>query len=119
MTISWPNSTQLPQKLLQAGYWEGFPNNVIIANPDVGPPMIRRRSTAAITPFKGQQILTASELANLRTFYNTTLSSGSVQFTWVHPQTQSAAEIIFLEPPTIVGVIGNKYRVQYSMGVLP
>ena len=124
MPLVWPAS--LPQKLIVDGYGETPGNNVIMNEPDVGPPMMRRRATSAITFIKGQQLLTISQFKNhLRVFYFTTTACGTLDFDGLHPVTQEACSMIFLGPYQVAGyeTSNNGYppriRVEYQFGILP
>jgi hypothetical protein len=112
MASVWPGT--LPQEFLQRGYNETFPNNVVISQTGVGPPLIRRRGTAAPQPIRGILHLTAAQLETLRTFFNTTLKHGSLEFEWEHPTEGSTINFIFVSPPVIQNV-GGKYQAAMNL----
>jgi hypothetical protein len=114
---AWPGT--LPDKVLKNGYDEVFADNVIRTPMEVGPPKVRRRSTAAPKFFRVSQLLSSTQVGYLDTFYNTTLSSGSIQFDWKHPRTGSAVTTMrFKTPPRVQYVSGDKFRAEYELEIL-
>lgn len=113
----WP--TSLPTRPDQSSYQETVPNTVIRTAMDAGPPKMRQRYTAGIRPFSMSFLLTATQVATLDAFFVTTLSGGSLSFTWVHPRTNNAATFRFVEPPQYSAVSGALYRVIAQMEILP
>jgi hypothetical protein len=109
---TWPES--LPDYLMQGGYSEKLPNNVIRTKMDIGPAKMRRRSTAAPRPIMGQMHMSKAQVATFDTFYETTLLSGSLRFDWVNPRTQTSKEFRFLEPP-IYSAMGQDYVVSLKL----
>ncbi len=114
---TWPAS--LPQYVLVEGYSEAPPQNTIRTSMDVGPPKMRRRSTAAVRPITGNQHMNKTQVAALDTFYVTTLNSGVDQFDWVHPRTQSAVDFRFTAPPQYESLGGTAWMVTLSLEVMP
>lgn len=113
----WPSG--LPSYVLVDGYTEIMPNNTIFSNPDIGPPKARRRSTAAIAPVKVQILLNTSQVATLISFYRSTLSEGTLPFTWTHPRTTGSITARFMSPPIITAVSGTHYNAILDLGVMP
>ena len=79
----WPAT--LPQNLLYSGYSESVANNRLKSSVDEGPAKIRRRTTANTRPLNGRILVDNTQLATFIEFYNTTLVSGSLRFSWVWP----------------------------------
>lgn len=113
----WPLS--LPQAPSWTGFQETSPNTTIRTPMDVGPPKVRRRSTAAVRPLSMQFMLTRDEVATLETFYQTTLAGGSLPFDWVHPRTGAAVSVQFTAPPSYHALGPRHYQAQCQMEILP
>jgi hypothetical protein len=62
--------------------------NVVAFQPDVGIAKMRRRSTAVGVSTSMTFRLTTAQLATFDTFYETTLSDGSLPFDMAHPVTK-------------------------------
>jgi len=117
----WP--TSLPDTFLLEGFSMTSADNVIRQDMGVGPPKMRRRSTAAIEPFSGRIVVndndSPSQLVTFNTFYKTTISGGAVSFTWAHPETGASASIIFTAPPVKSPIGGGYWNIDMSLAVLP
>jgi len=100
----WPPS--LPQHVETPDLENTFPDSAVRTKMDAGPGKARRRFTAAPEPIKAAIIVTAAQLATLKTFFVTTLASGALRFDWVHPITQAAATFRFRGAPQ-VKALGN------------
>ncbi|WP_204349175.1 hypothetical protein, partial [Klebsiella pneumoniae] len=74
MTDAWPNT--LPQ-CLNVGFGEAVGDGLLESQPDAGPPMVRRRSSAVTRPLSGQMRMTRVQIGYLRTFFETTLMGGA------------------------------------------
>ena len=61
---TWPGT--LPDYVMQSGFSETLPNNVIRTKMEVGPPKMRRRGTAAPRPMKWKLYMTTAQVATLR-----------------------------------------------------
>ena len=95
----WPAT--LPQTLLLQGYGESPGENQLRSPMEVGPAKVRRRATSAPRKVTGSLYLSASQLDDFKTFYNTTLLSGTLRFTWDDPtDTGTTVEMRFSEVPT-------------------
>jgi hypothetical protein len=106
----WPPS--LPAYVLESGYQNEFADNVVETPMEVGPAKTRRRSTVENEKFNVSVQLTTAQFSDLKTFYYTTLKSGSLAFDWVDPLTQTAATFMFRRPaPKVTGVRGGVYPV--------
>jgi len=91
----------LPTDPLSQGYDEGFGDNLVRTQMELGPPKKRPRSTAAVQPLTVTFDLTRAQVATLEAFYQATLGQGSLNFTWTHPRTAAAIEVGFRSPPRI------------------
>jgi len=119
MTDIWPAT--LPQFFEAAGYRESAPSNMLKTPMATGPDKRRRRSTTAIRPISGQIDCTAAQVETLDQFFNTTLRSGILSFTWVHPRTQLPATFKFAKEPDYGSPRGGGayYRVSLSLELQP
>ncbi|MEY2653820.1 MAG: hypothetical protein RLZZ524_848 [Pseudomonadota bacterium] len=114
---SWPVS--LPQALLQSGFGETLPDTALRTEMDAGPAKLRRRTSAAVRPVSGALLLTASQAADLETFYVDTLEGGTLDFTWTDPRTESACTFRFTAPPSLAPVSGALWRASISLEQMP
>jgi hypothetical protein len=117
MTIAWPAG--LPAFVLEDDYAEAWADNVIRTPMDVGPPKVRRRSTAAPRRTGCSQLLTTAQVATLKTYYDTTTAYGSLSFEFTDPRTGSTLEARFLSPPAIRPAAPGYWRAAYSLEILP
>lgn len=81
---TWPGS--LPQYPLQDGYSAAEPNGLLASAMDQGPPKVRRRFSAAVTPVQCSWKLTDAQKATLKAFVKTDLAGGALTFTWPNPE---------------------------------
>ena len=75
---TWPGT--LPQTFITDPYQETWADNLIRQPMDVGPPKVRRRQTAAVTPIQASHTMTTTQLGYLETFFKTTVSWGADAF---------------------------------------
>lgn len=114
----WPPS--LPAFVLEEGFSESLADVVLETGMDVGPPKIRRRSTAASRPMKATVQMTAEQWGTFKTFFATTLKGGSLPFDWVDPLTQAATTYRFRKPAPQMSVRGGVNCVVYlTLEVMP
>jgi len=100
MAITWPAT--LPDKPQQRG-WEDKPgDNSLTTQMEVGPVKKRQRNTLFLDEFKVTYILTAAQMATLKTFFETTTSSGVTEFEWDHPITAATLTVIFTSAPVYI-----------------
>ena len=119
MVDVWP--VGLPQKILIGGYSEGVGDGLIEYQPDAGPTISRRRSTAAARPLNMSFELTSAQLAILRTFYDTTLIGGSLPFSLPAP-TESATYLVKFQKggiPKWTALGGDYFMVSMTVWILP
>lgn len=79
---------------------------------DSGPPKVRQRFTAAVRHIDGEIFLNGTQKATFDTFFETTISNGSISFDWIDPSDGTTVSMRFREPPRWAqvrsGTIANK-----------
>jgi hypothetical protein len=122
MTDAWPAS--LPQAFEQSGYGEGVADMLIETPTDAGPPITRRRSTAAPRFANGSMVITSAQLSALKTFFNTTLLGGSLPFTFPAQVDAGSPSVDWLVKftrnglPKWVPVGGDYWRASFGLTIL-
>jgi hypothetical protein len=96
---SWPAT--LPQQPLY-GWSEKRQRNVAAFEPEVGPPKLRRRSTAASAACSGAFLLTDAQRETFDDFFEADLADGALPFTWPDPRTGRMHSWIFTAAPDFV-----------------
>jgi hypothetical protein len=88
---SWPAS--LPQKPLLGG-WSWAPrDNRVSFQPDAGPAIERRRGTAVVHEYEARfPPLTKAQVAEFETFFEDTLVSGTLRYSWDDPVSGESRE---------------------------
>lgn len=120
MVDSWP--VGFPQRFNRAGNSGGLGDGLIETQPDIGPPISRRRTTAVVDMLAGSMNFSDSELASLKFFYRTTLLMGSLPFDFPDQTTANTATLVKFQrgkPLTWSEVGPDNYLVQMSLLVLP
>lgn len=112
---TWPAS--LPTYVLENGYQEQLPKNVIETEMEGGPPKARRRYTTIFRKFQVSQILTQDQANVFENFYLSTCASGTVEFEWVHPRTRAVMNFRFTQPQPVYQPFGGNY-VRVTFGLL-
>lgn len=105
MADLWPAT--LPQVFDEAGWSRDPIDNVEAFEPDTGPDIARRRSTAAPSVVTGSMLLTADQYADLDDFYNTHQAE---RFQWENPAGDTRY-YRFKQPPKY-GAWSQYYRVR-------
>jgi hypothetical protein len=125
MTYVWPSS--LPQNFEVSSYIEGVGDGLIEHQPDRGPPITRLGTAASPRPVSGTMVITATQLAAFKTFFNTTIAGGSLPFTFP-PQVDAAVispDITWLVKftkgslPHWTSIGGSYLRLTISLLILP
>lgn len=98
---------------------EAPPDNTISSNPDKGPPMTRRRTTANVRPISFAMYLTPAQTQILDDFYDTDTYSGSISFDYTHPRTGAAVKAKFAEKPSYAEREGILYNAAVSLNIQP
>lgn len=116
---AWPAT--IPQCPILNGLAEQRQRNVASFPPDVGPPKLRRRSTAAAVQTTVVFKMSNAELVDFNTFYETTLADGTLPFTWDHPRTKVNYSWMFSadEAPQIERLAPNASQVMCKLLRLP
>lgn len=112
---SWPAS--LPE-INAEGYSEEDEDGLVRTQMDAGPEFRRRRFTAVPTRITSSLLLTDAQVDTLLAFYRSTLSGGSLSFTWEHPRTEAAVDMRFNSFPSISGGPFN-FLVSLDLEILP
>ena len=63
--------------------------------------------------------MTTAQVATFDTFFVTTLTDGTISFTWTHPRTGAGATLRFVEPPVYVPVGGDYWKAVIKLEILP
>ena len=119
MPDAWPST--LPQALLLAGASKGVGDGLIENQPDTGPSMTRRRSTAVMRPLSGSMMLTDAQIATFETFFYTTILFGSLPFTFPDPISGATLLVKFTKQslPAYAPQGGDNYQLSLTLMVLP
>lgn len=112
----WP--AELPPPLVGT-LNEKPPNNRVRNQPDKGPAITRRRTTANIRPISFALMLTEEQVQILDDFFVEDTFSGSVEFDYTHPRTGNACTATFGTEPEYGEQEGVAYRVAISLEILP
>lgn len=117
-TAAWPST--IPQCPILA-FQEKPQTNVASFKPEVGPPKMRRRSTAKSWLTDVTFRMTNAQVVTFLTFYETTLEDGSLPFTMNHPRTTTNYSWMFSpgNEPTIQRYAPNFSSVQLQLVRLP
>lgn len=91
--VTWP--TTLSQHLEVNGFTNGPGENAVSNEFNIGGPQVRQIQFGAPEPIRGSIIVSTSEIATFKEFYNTTLRAGSQRFNWVDPYTRTSVEMMF------------------------
>lgn len=113
----WPED--LPAAPLASGFMETLPDTVLRTQMDMGPAKTRQRTTAGMGKLSLGYLLTAAQVAALRSFYQTTLAGGSLRFQITHPVTAENILCRFLKPPAPAAVSPTRFKVLLELEVLP
>ena len=118
---AWP--TTLPQDLLQSGYSQALPDNVIKTSVDRGPEQRRPRFTSAVAPLSGRMIMTEAQIQTLDTWFSDDIAYGALSFTFPNPMDltgTSTISVVFAQPPSWDNSPGGpKFDVSLVMEIQP
>lgn len=105
---AWPDT--LPQQPDDfSSFAEDFGDGTLRSEMDVGPAKVRKRTTAVVEPVSFTLLLTASQVADLKTFHKTTTNFGADVWTWVDHLTGEPANYRFVKPPSF-RMVSQVYR---------
>ncbi len=83
-TPRWP--VTLPQRPVIGGWSRTPQDNRVVFQPDVGPPIVRRRATVRAHDYEATfPTLTDAHLVTFDAFFETDLADGSLHYLWIDP----------------------------------
>jgi hypothetical protein len=112
---TWPTTGAFPQFPLIGTWNRQRQQNTIVFEPDVGPPLVRRRSTVSTQQASFALTLTLGQLATLETFFVTDCNEGATPFTFDNPETGTSEQWAWVQPPVVSQSTKNAYTVQCSL----
>jgi hypothetical protein len=86
---------------------------------DVGPPKVRCRSTSGYEQHQYTFLMTATNKAAMKVFYQSTCSFGAETFEWDHPETDVTETWRFISPPTYTKNGPSHYLCTVEAEMLP
>lgn len=118
-TAAWPAG--LPQCPILNGFKEQPQPSTTAFKPEIGPPKIRRRTTAKSWMTDMVYRMTNAQLLTFKTFYETTLEDGSLPFTQNHPVTKVNHNWMFdpANQPQIQRTAPNASTVSFTLMRIP
>ena len=117
MVQAWPGT--INQRVMYDSYREQPETNKLTFQPEVGPPIERRRSGISTDVISFNGAGTVTEWSNLKTFFRTTCIDGTDTFTRTHPLTGSSATFKFTEPPRLLSIRNARHEWQLSVRLMP
>jgi len=119
MVDAWPGT--LPQRLLLNGASLGVGDGLTEYQPDVGPPITRRRTAAIARPLSGSMMLSDAQVTVFETFFYTTILSGALSFSFPDPRTGATLLVKFSKQslPAYVPQGGDNYLLSLNLMILP
>jgi hypothetical protein len=93
--------------------------NVASFQPDVGPPIYRRRSTAICYETTGNFIYNVDQLARFNEWFSEDLKDGSLAFEMDHPRTGVTYRWCFTESPEETAQTHTHTQVNFNLLRLP
>jgi hypothetical protein len=109
----WPSTVN--QNVMQQGYSETPERNVISFKPEVGRPILRRRTSLSQVLSTWTMWLSSAEWDTLLTFFQTTLSDGVTPFMFDSPRTGTTDTYLFEDVPKIVSTTALTYEVSFPV----
>jgi len=118
MVDAWPAT--LPQKVLADGFSQTLGDGRIRVQPDAGPALVRRRSTAMPVAMPCSIDVDDDQWDDLLEFGETTLLSWSLPFTFPDPGGGSDLLVRFADNlPSRTERVPGVWRVSFALEVLP
>lgn len=116
---TWP--TALPQRLLLAGASLGAGDGLVEYQPDHGPSITRRATTAVMRPLVGSMVCTDAQITAFEAFFYGTVMNGALPFSFPDPRTGATLLVRFTKatPPNYVPLGADNYQLNLSMMVMP
>jgi hypothetical protein len=118
MADTWPAS--LPQ-CFDRPYSGGMGDGRGKYAPDIGPPIVRRRTTAVVDPLSGTMRMSLAQRDAMRTFIRETLLEGSLPFTFPD-QDGGGTLLVMLDEQSMPGWLpigGGNFKVSIALKVMP
>jgi hypothetical protein len=113
MTAAWPST--LPEYVLEQGFSEAEPDQLMITSMEAGRPKTRRRYTTNNELFTAALAMTAAQRQIFQDWFRDDLRGGSLPFTWVHPLYRTAMTFMFRKPVPKWSVRGNAHIVSFAL----
>lgn len=118
MAESWPST--LPQVVLSDGFSQTIGDGRVRAKPDVGPALVRRRSSAMPKAMPCSIDVDDDQWDDLMTFGETTLIGWTLPFTFPDPAGGSDLLVRFGDSlPSRTEVVAGTWRVNLALEILP
>lgn len=114
---AWPGS--LPQRMKLDGNSMKSTFGTQRTAMDSGPEFTRPRYTAVPIAVRGSILLSVAQYNTLETFFHDTLVEGSDTVDWVHPITEAAVTMRFLDAPDYRVISGDTIEAALSLEILP
>lgn len=116
---TWPTTGGFPPAPLRGSWQRQRQKNTTRFDPDVGPPLVRKRSTVSTLMATFNILLTTAQLATLDTFYADDCNEGATPFDFENPETEVTEAWSWDEPPAVSDngqgsfIVGCKLRRDY------
>lgn len=119
MVDAWPSD--LPQHLQLSGASLGMGDGLVEYQPDLGPSITRRGTTAVMRPLVGTMICTSAQIASFEAFFYAAIMNGALPFNFPDPRTGATALVKFTKqtPPSYAPLGGDNFQLNLSLMVLP
>jgi hypothetical protein len=109
----WP--PYIPFDFLFEGFTPTKEDNRLKFQPDVGPLIMRRNSSARVDKLHAQMFLWDNELNALNDFYTNTLEDGALTFSMFHPMYGVVWAMQFIAPPDAIPVSAKQGRRRWKV----
>lgn len=113
MVSAWPAA--LPQYVLEQGFSEGEPDQLIVTSMEAGRSKTRRRYTSSNETFALAVAMTQAQRQTFQDWFRNDLRGGALAFTWVHPLYRTAMTFMFRKPLPKWSVRGNAHIVAFAL----
>jgi len=101
------------------GWTEQAPQNMLRSQAEYGPDLVRRRTTSGPRNIDWPLKITEAQATTLMEFFETTLYSGTLEFTHIHPRTGAACTYRFRSEPKITHSGRDQYTVTLELEIMP
>lgn len=112
---TWPTTGSFPQCPSPGTWQRQRQSNLLSFEPDVGPPLTRKRSTVSTLSVSFSIVLYTAQLATLDTFFTVDAAEGAIPFDWKNPETGVVEAWSFVEPPAVQKPFKDRYEVQIRL----